>query len=339
VTFFRFTVRTGLARFVLWRWNSLSDMVTVAFGVRAVMRRAFILGLVVVVGCRRADADGSGGKRLVLESLYQLPVPDTATVVGGVVGSTQRLAVWGPHKLWLFDMSSSSPRSTEIALRKAVILAVEIGSTGVMALLSTGQNAVTLARVWPDDARLSHWTLPVSPEVGRSCQDRWHVGGRDRTGFFHVYRLSPEGSRVIWSATHASASLVPYFLSCIRSGIAVTEVAPPFETIGIGSLSAAWSVQPHLDSTYFGTAELPRWVSSPVFPLGEETLQVLADLHTDQRLLLLHDQTGRELRRRRLDAPFGVLASHERVPLLLATRRMSGMQVIVYKWRWAETEH
>jgi hypothetical protein len=76
-------------------------------------------------------------------------------------------------------------------------------------------------------------------------------------------------------------------------------------------------------------------VSSPVFPLGAGSLQVLTDLRADRRLLILYGEDGRELRQRRLDAPFGVLASSEQPPLLLGTRRANGTQVVVYRWRWA----
>lgn len=302
---------------------------------RTALRPVVLLAILAFLACVRRDSSDRPGW-LHLDVRYELPLPEASSVRGGVIDDSGRLAVWGGHSMWVFHVRFGDHLApTEIAMPESEILAVRFDERGAVALLVTPEGAVTLSRILPDSSRISRWILPLKPEVACACQGRWYIGGRDQNGFFRVYRLlSAERYLLVGSATHAAVAVTPYFLSCLGSDITVTEVLPPFETRALSPESALPAVRPDLDSTGFGTVGAPAWVSSPLFTLRRQFLQVLSELRSDRRLLILYDETGRELRRRALDAPFGILATNDSLQVLLGTRRLKQTEVIIYSWRW-----
>ncbi len=264
-----------------------------------------------------------------------MPVPDSVPITGGALDA-QGLLVWGPHRVWRFNLPSDSTTGVQIRSADATVIAAELDRGAVLVLRLTAPNALRLSRLWPDTAEIAEWRVPVRPELARQCGGVWYIGGRNRIGFYHVYRLSTRTVIQEWAASYASGSLSPYSLSCIAGHIAVTDIPPPFHTMTVGKGLDVSAFAPLADSTDFGTAVFPAWVSSPVFPLGRRWLQVFAELRGDRRLFVLYDSTGHEFHRRTLNTPVGVLAVSERGPYMLVTRRLKGTAVIVYRWRWAD---
>lgn len=267
-----------------------------------------------------------------------LSLPDNASVTGGML-DRHDLLVWGPHHVWQFKTTADDSVAVLIESPDAVVIAAELDAEGVLALRLTSSNALTLSRLSPYNRQLAVWRLPFRPEQARKCGGGWYIGGRDGSRFYEVVRLVKRQAIRMWSSAYASGSVTPYTLSCIGEHIAVTDVAAPFATMTIATSPDGNAVlrSPRPDSTDFGTALFPTWISSPVFPLGRWSLQVLAELRGDRRLFVLYDSNGRELRRRGLEAPLGLLATSENSPHILATRRARGTEVILYRWRWAES--
>jgi hypothetical protein len=304
--------------------------VTGVSGIRGGARLYMIIGASVCVACAPPARDDDS--LVVLQAVGQLPLPDSAHVTGATIDSSQFAAVWGPHRLWLFDLGALGRAARELPIEHSTIIAARFRGAEIVTLQDFGADTVALHRVWPDRKEFRRWTIPVAAEVGIGCSADWYVGGRDASGFFHVYRLSGANPIPIWRASHASASIAPYFLSCLGTQIAVTDVLPPFQTVEIESSTR---MSPTLDSTGLGSSASPRWVSSPLFMLGNRWLQVLADLDGDDRRLVIYGEDRQELRQRELAAPFGVLTTSDKAPLLLGTRQAKGTQVVLYQWRWA----
>ena len=78
------------------------------------------------------------------------------------------------------------------------------------------------------------------------------------------------------------------------------------------------------------------WRGLVVVPLDCGMLQTLADLASDQRLLVRYGPTGAVARVSPLEAPFGVAASQTEQRLLAAVRRTGGQEIVLYEWRWLQ---
>jgi hypothetical protein len=80
------------------------------------------------------------------------------------------------------------------------------------------------------------------------------------------------------------------------------------------------------------------WVSLPLVQLDRGFLRTISDLRSDRRLLVLYDEGGRVIRQQVLNVPFGVLAAAPDSRLLVAARRADHLEVVKYRWRWADNQ-
>lgn len=76
-----------------------------------------------------------------------------------------------------------------------------------------------------------------------------------------------------------------------------------------------------------------RWVALPTLALKSGFLQMLSDIRSDRRLLLLYDSEGRITATRELSLPLGLTASNPAKHLLFGVRTMAGDEFIAYRWR------
>lgn len=131
----------------------------------------------------------------------------------------------------------------------------------------------------------------------------------------------------------STSDSIPVVLSGTSRGIIVSSRLFPF----------AWSarVEPRLNAVAGQVSadnELfyayGSWVGTGVFALDFGFLQILADLGSDRRHLLIYDTSGAFKRRRVIDVPFGVLDTVPERQELLALRRTDRVEILTYRWSW-----
>lgn len=79
------------------------------------------------------------------------------------------------------------------------------------------------------------------------------------------------------------------------------------------------------------------WVGMGVFALDAGFVQILADLGSDRRHLLVYDAGGAFKRRRAINVPFGILDTVPDRRELLALRRTDRVELLTYRWSWSST--
>ena len=68
-------------------------------------------------------------------------------------------------------------------------------------------------------------------------------------------------------------------------------------------------------------------------------VQVLANLRSDQRLLIRYGIDGEQRATRELDAPLGLLGSLVSQRLIVGTRDLgSRTEAVLYRWRWRQED-
>jgi hypothetical protein len=65
---------------------------------------------------------------------------------------------------------------------------------------------------------------------------------------------------------------------------------------------------------------------------------MFADPRSDLRVIAIFDDDGRLIRTRAFSVPFGVLATDPHTRTLIALRRLNGLELVVYAWRWTEIQ-
>ena len=86
-----------------------------------------------------------------------------------------------------------------------------------------------------------------------------------------------------------------------------------------------------------GTAERdppPRWMGLSALSVAPGVIQVIADVTSDDRLLVTYDDRGDVASSRVLQAPFGLIAVASHAQVLAALRTFEASEIVVYSWRW-----
>lgn len=132
-----------------------------------------------------------------------------------------------------------------------------------------------------------------------------------------------------------------FHLTSVGCDVIVTRVLPPFESSrltpeGDRALIAQpeMSTMEKVQSGYFR-----GWVSLPLIPLDKGYIQVLANLRSDQRLLIRYGIDGEQRATRELDAPVGLLGSLVSQRLIVGIRDLgSRTEAVMYRWQWRQED-
>ena len=118
-----------------------------------------------------------------------------------------------------------------------------------------------------------------------------------------------------------------------RGGVTVSSRLFPFawSTVAEDGGPGASGRIPAGNEPYY---ENDPWVGTGVFALDSGFVQVLADLASDRRHLVIYDSSGAFRRRRAIDVPFGILDTVPDRRQLLALRRTDRVKILTYEWTW-----
>lgn len=313
--------------------------------------RNYVLVIVILVfGCQ--NSPGSANRQLPTSAANQLELieslvvalPASDQVVGGKLLGPDSVAYWTNSSVQVLTkgLSTSStlcgglldwPRAVahadggtevEILDRRGIVVS-HIGGRCVRRDLhgSSGSisSGIRTARGWvwverdPDGVTSMNSEFPIA-HVSQSLTGAFKLGERDST--LNTLLLSPSGEGFAVTLSQEPFAWAVFLRdSMIRSG-----KPPP----GVLDTSSFQLIDPS------GVA--PWWITTGLVDLGSAFLQVIADLRSDRRMLLLFNASGSFVRATALDFPFGVLDSDPAQRRLLAIRRPDSLELVVYSWGW-----
>lgn len=290
----------------------------------------------------RAQGDDAS---LTMTELWAVELPIAAPVHGAIVVSDTMLVFWGKRAAMLATPLTRS-RICPYAIHTPVAAAAVVrnGRTEVEVLNSDASIAVATAPEIHSPCPITRHAPPKDSLIGAA-----HVGGQwllaEREAGQLYVRAVGSNTR---TAVRAGSSLAIAWngvvhVSQAAQGILVTQRQWPFTWVVLqqdGSVSVtSGPFETRLDAE---STEAPRpladpafrsWLSLPTLDIGEGFVQTLADPRSDGRLLIRYGESGYLLAARRLDIPFGLLASHQSKPLVLALRTTDRQELVTYGWR------
>jgi hypothetical protein len=115
---------------------------------------------------------------------------------------------------------------------------------------------------------------------------------------------------------------------------------PPFETLVFdtgGRILLRFAPPPGFPLSHSSSLVRPVIASLSTVPIDGAFLQTFADLRSDTRWLAVYNSEGSFRRAIELTVPLGILAPADpRQRTLLAARRTSGFEFVVYQWEPAQ---
>lgn len=287
--------------------------------------------------------------RLVLTESGRQVMPGHVLVRGGALSPRGDASLlWSGDTVWVVSIRQAEPRAVcpervRAPLGAAFVGTAAAGGASIIEIIDGGVagDEPRIIRLSDDQCRATAWSGP-DPRLSTA---------RDATGWVSASGMglgepngipttrvslvkgggtpfSPPGVDlpITWSDTAVIS------VSSGPRGIIVSSRHFPFawSTAGGGDRTVAGRI-PAGNETYYAS---DPWVGTGVFALDSGFVQVLADLASDRRHLVIYDSSGAFRRRRVIDVPFGILDTAPDRRQLLALRRTDRVEIVTYEWTW-----
>ena len=289
----------------------------------------------------RPPFGADSGRTLELTEVGAFTLTHGMTVAGAALSPDgSRVVVWGsrPRSLLYFERGVGGVRSVPPEhLPPGEIAGVAFLDDATLGIIDAAGTASTAE--WGNWTHLTepHRVIPVSGIRSAALgDDGWWLlatgTGEDAALHFlpgdggsspiHVMPLAVSPDRVFLSSAAADALVVfrdsPYPVWRIAAdGRIVAGMQPD------GVPPSAPERDPR-----------PYWMGLSALSVAPGVVQVIADVTSDDRLLVTYDDKGDILSSRVVQAPFGLVAVASRAQVIAALRTFETSEIVLYSWRW-----
>lgn len=301
-----------------------------------------------IVANERVSAQAS---RLIMNESGRHVMPAHAAVRGGALSPRGDASLfWSGDTVWVASARHAQVRavcadSVRAPLGAAFISAPQTGRAAAVEIIDGAVGGVDKPRIihFSDgECRATAWSgrdpsLPTARDAGGWV---FFAGsGPGAPGGIPITRVSlARGDGTPFSPSHVDLPIAwsdstTVSLSSAPRGVIVSSRLFPFawSTVAEAGDPGASGRIPAGNETYYAS---DPWIGTGVFALDSGFVQVLADLASDRRHLVVYDSSGAFRRRRVIDVPFGILDTAPDRRQLLALRRTDRVEILTYEWTW-----
>ena len=280
-------------------------------------------------------------RALELTELATYALPPGITVSGAAVSPNgARVVVWGsrPRSFLYFERGVEGVRSVSPeALPPGEIAGVAFLDDATLGVVHAGGTVSTVEwRNWTH--RIPPRVIPVSGIRSAVLgDDGWWLlaKGTGEGGALHF--LPGDGVSSPMKVMPLAASPDRSFLSTAGADALVTLRDSPYPVWRIavdGRIVAGMQPDRLPPSVATERDPPPYWMGLSALSVAPGVIQVIADVTSDDRLLVTYDDQGDVLSSRVVKAPFGLVAVASRAQVLAALRTFEASEIVLYSWRW-----
>ncbi len=301
------------------------------------------------LGCGNADTpklaakeigrDGdSESPTLVLERIRTVAVPRGMQIGGAQLLGDHDLLLWSSSsaKIWLHRGEGIDTLELPDSL---LIVKAFLSVDGHLEVIDARSRSINEYDHGSKPVRRSRCSIPLLDiwTAKRSRDGSWSVAGFDSHGRPQL-AISRRGACGSWSVvSFDSGAIGSPFTS--ESGTAVSYRDPKR---GIDWLD---STGRRVKAVAPDSAELFRmglsqhdsastWVATEAVEIQNATLQVVADVKSDRRKLVLRDSLGRVLKTSEVQAMWSIVDHDTKSQRIVAAHKSDKLELLVYNWRW-----
>jgi hypothetical protein len=267
-----------------------------------------------------------------LEELEAIQLPEAAVIIQGTLSDNGTAVIWGPRDAWLLQDGTARPLCDDPL---PLVLGAAVNASGNWTVI-TGTSGPTLVSASSDGCarRPVQWSADrISAAV--------HVGGEwlAITSGGRMLSISGSGGTtprgqlkgLSLSVLRSTSDTLPVWLAPAGDKMILGVRTPPFTWVYRDRLQEVFAVNPlQLD---IATAER-EMISTGVLSVEGGFLQVLGDMTSTKRHLVLFNEAGSPVRTSEIPIPFGILATNVHSSTLLALRRTDRLEVVLYGYSW-----
>jgi hypothetical protein len=288
-------------------------------------------------------ADGRFPKLLLKE---QTAVRLPSGPVRGVNATKQGYIVTWPaagHEIWV--MKGTDTASVVFAgVTGIVAAALDTGGAAVDAVVTVGNKSGLVNRLLGGTRSQSQIVaLPVRVEVAVPFEDDWcFVGWRPNDSRVQLNCIARKGGIIAHVTTLEMRDTTARFRMTSGPGVLlICRSNAPFDTWVVQRQSGRLvrHFQPSsmarvsTPTTSDGRTR-PRWFAAATVALDSGYVQTLADARSDDRMLILFDRSGAEIRQTRVSVSMAFVGVDQTRHELLAVRNSGVNELVWYSWAW-----
>ena len=276
------------------------------------------------------------GYAQTLELIEQraIALPERVTVTQAELGDRGSILVWGPADAWMVREGALEPLC-DSPVRNALAGHMTAEDQVEMVLGSPGHGLLSST---PEGCRFTSFAsrAPVLRAAAYAGGARLGVDDRGRIleiAFDGSIRAIDHHSMTVTQLAQAASDTLPVWMAPTSSGFIIGMRAPPFVWLH-ASLGDEEVVVNPLQSDF--VRSIGAGVSTGVVQVDDHFVQVIADLQSTTRRLLLFGEDGELVREKRIEVPFGVLDVNTQTQTMLVLRRSDHLEVVVYEYSWRD---
>ncbi len=279
------------------------------------------------------------GRTLELTEVGAFTLPPAVDVAGAALSPDgTRAAVWlsTPNGVLYFERGVGLVQSAAgEQAPHGEVAGVAFLDDSTLGIIHSGGRVSTAE--WGDWTHRDSMVIPV-PGI------RSAVLGDD--GWWLLTDGTGEGSALYFLPGHDASNPVPVMpvaaspdrasLSTAAADALLALRDPPYPVwrIGVDASIVAWMQPDRLPASAPERDPRPYWMGLGALSVAPGVVHVVADLTSDDRLLVTYDEDGGVLSSRVVEAPFGLIATASRAQVLAALRVFSTSEIVMYSWRW-----
>jgi len=300
------------------------------------------LCVLALLSCAFQERHDGAAARLVLTESWGISLPDSLKIVGARPDGAGNVLLWTDVPLRILLVSPAGMEQVPHTIPSNGRELLPVVGASSLRFLDPVSGRVLSARDTAESMSLDVLTESMSIQATAAAGphllvvgtrgDRWSImvfdwETRGRVALHEVRDDVPEPSN--------SAQFLPtvggLLLWFMRSPFTVFRVTADGNTEVFARVLEGLA---GLDEGYRG--DLAHWVALAFVPLDRGFLIQLADLTSDDRLLVVIDDDGNVVRSRTVQAAFGVLTSDAANRVLFTVRSLNRREIVAYRWHWEE---
>ena len=269
---------------------------------------------------------------------YTLP-PGMAVEGAALSPSGARVAVWGsrPRGFLYFERGVGGARSVpRERLPPEGIAGVAFFDDSTLGIIDAGGRVSAVE--WGSWKHRTSRVIPVSGIRSAALGDGgWWLLAEGTGEDAALHFLPGDGVSSPKHVMPLAASPDQAFLATAGTDALVALRDSPFLVwrIGVdGDVVAGMQPDRLPPSSAAGSDPPPYWMGLSALSVAPGVIQVIADVTSDDRLLVTYDDRGDVASSRVLQAPFGLIAVASHAQILAALRTFDVSEIVLYSWRW-----
>lgn len=300
----------------------------------------------ILNGCTVPSGEAeSGGRvsaasppRLILDKTGAIRIPSGFRVAGGRLMPDGSVVLWATNSSSVLRVNGARLVDTTVLPAATRAVSVTLSESGDLEYVDSHRREIATQNIAGRGARKSRCSVPLF-DIWTATKEPggpWYIAGFDSIGKPLIAINTPNDCNS-WRFRASDGGAIATISSSLRgTAVAYRDPHRGIEWIDHRGVTRR-TLRPdsaELKMLNLAADSSAQWIATEATALDSGTLQVIVDLKSERRKLVLRDQRGGVLRVSEIHGMWTVLDGDAQSHRLAAFHRGDTDELLLYKWRW-----